>query len=738
MRALLLAFVVFLGAGRLWAVEPGAPLVTAGLLAGPIELDGRLDEPAWADAGVIPALTQQNPTPGKPTPFTTRVLVLADARTLYLGVICTDPAPDRIAVHTLQRDGDLSADDTLSLVLDTFGDGRTGYLFRVNAAGARQDGLVSGASDPSYDWDGIWDARTRRTETGWTAEIAISARTLRFRSGLARWGFNVERYVARERLTTRWAGATLDASFVDLSRAGRLGGVAALRQGLGISAAPFGVGRYDRQREPSPRAGNAGSTGSTGDLGIDLGYNLTPALGGELTVHTDFAETEVDTRQINLTRFPLFFPEKRPFFLEGSNLFDFATGLGSDFLPFYSRRVGLVAGQKVPIDDGLKLLGEAGPWSLAALDVETGSSAAAPAVNLFAGRATYDLDSHLRLGTLLTHGDPRGLGDNTFASFDAVWKTSTFRGDKNLLLSAWGARSAGDATADPDLAAPSADRGRAGWGARAEYPNDLFDSYLQVNQYGGALDPALGFLPRPGTRQYALGNAYQPRPAEQGPFGWARQFFFETYFTRVDDLAGRPESWRLFTAPFNVSTRSGEHFEIDWAPELERLDQPFEVVSGVFIPPGRYRFDRYEVEAQSSAARPLRVGAKVWFGGFYGGRLAQWSSFVYWTGLGGHLRVELDGESDFGRLPQGDFAQRLWQLKTFYAFTPDLTVSAFTQYDSESRGLGLNSRLRWTIAPGRDLFLVWNRNWEQSLGEGLRFRPAADQLTLKLRWTESW
>ena len=729
-QARIACFLLLLGpACRLsaWAQED-VPRVTAGQRSGPIVLDGRLDEPAWAAAGVVPDLTQQEPVPGRPTAFATRVLVVVDAETLYLGVTCTDPEPARIAVHTLERDADLTADDTVAVVLDTFGDGRTGYLFRINAGGARQDGLVSSVADPSYDWDGIWDARVRKTATGWTAEIAISARTLRFRSGLAAWGFNVERHVARERLTLRWTGATLDAAFTDLRRAGRLGGVAGLRQGLGVVAVPSAVGRYDRESEPP-------FSRRREDAGIDLGYNLTPELGGVLTVHTDFAETEVDTRQLNLTRFPLFFPEKRGFFLEGSNLFDFATGLGSDFIPFYSRQVGLVAGEKVPIDAGLKILGRAGPWSLAALDVETGAAPVARAENLFAGRATYDLDPHLRVGTLLTHGDPRGLGDNTFAGFDAVWRTSTFRGDKNLVLSAWGAHSDGNATLDPDLAVPSTDRGRNGWGVRAEYPNDLLYSYVQVNDYGGALDPALGFLPRPGTRQYAAGNAYQPRPAEQGPFGWARQFFFETYFTRVDDLAGRPESWRLFTAPFNVSARSGEHFEIDWAPEFERLDQPFEVVPGIFIPPGRYRFDRYEAEAQSSSARPWRIGGKVWLGGFYSGRLVQWSGFVDWTGFDGHLRVEASGETDVGKLPQGDFIERLWQLKTFYAFTPDLTVSAFAQYDSDSRGLGLNSRLRWTFSPGRDLFLVWNRNWAQALGEGLRLRPTADELTLKLRWT---
>jgi len=273
---------------------------------------------------------------------------------------------------------------------------------------------------------------------------------------------------------------------------------------------------------------------------------------------------------------------------------------------------------------------------------------------------------------------------------------------------------------------------------RADYPNDLWDLSLNVNEYGEALDPALGFLPRPGTRQVALGAAYQPRPREDGPFGWAQQFYFELFPTRVDRLDGTTESWRVFMAPFNVSTRSGEHLEANWAPQYERLDEPFELARGVVVPPGRYRFDRFRVEGQSSGFRPWRVGSTVWFGTFFGGHLTQWESFLYWTIGPGRLRFELDAENDFGDLPQGSFIQRLVQLKTIYAFSPSLVVSAFTQYDSESQDLGFNSRLRWTIRPGRDLFLVWNRNWKRLPEPGYRLEIDSDQIVVKLRWTSIW
>lgn len=698
--------------------SPPPPVVVAAPASSPIVLDGALDEPVWERGGVLPDLTQQSPKAGEPTPYRTEVRVLADSRNLYFGVTCFDPDPRAIAVHTMLRDGDMTGDDRVAIVLDTFGDGRNGYLFQVNANGARVDGLISGPEEVSLDWDGIWDVRTRRGPSGWTAEIVIPAQTLGFRKGIDRWGFNVERFVARDRTTLRWAGTTLDSLLADMSRAGTLEGVGALEQGLGLSVIPYVLGRFN-----ADRGSNSHSLSGTG--GGDVSYSLTPQLSGVVTANPDFAETEVDTRQINLTRFPLFFPEKRAFFLEGVNLFQFGLGLEERFLPFYTRRVGLFEGRLVPIEAGLKLSGRAGRFGIALLDVETDRIAGAPAANLFAGRVTYDADAHLRLGAIATRGDADGVHANELGGVDAVWRTSTFAGDKNFFVGAWAAGSAGDL----------AEGRRSGWGIKVDYPNDLWDVSLRYNDFGDALNPALGFLPRPGTRQYELGAAYQPRP-QGGPFGWVRQFFFEFEPTMATDLDGGIESWSVFMAPFNVRTQSGEHLEANWVPQFERIDTPFEIAQGVVIPPGKYRFDRFRVEAQSSDHRPWRLGTTLWFGTFFGGHLTQLTSYANWTSPSGRLFLSLEAENDFGNIPAGRFTERLWQWKTIYAFTTELILSAYLQYDSESRHAGLNARLRWTIDPGRDLFLVWNRNWLHPLSEGsFAVSPVSDQVVVKLRWT---
>jgi hypothetical protein len=717
-----IALVVVSGPGAI--ARPDEAILRANAPSAPIRIDGALDDPAWADAAVITDLDQQDPHPGEPTRFRTEVRVLVDADNVYLAFHCFDPEPDRIAIHTLQRDGNLDGDDHVSIVLDTFLDNRTGYYFSMNAAGAKLDGLILGPDNAPSDWDGIWDGKARKTSDGWTAEFALPAKTLHFTSGAREWGFNVERVVPRDRLHLRWTGISLDAALTDMRRCGRLSGVEGLRQGWGLSFIPYGLIRYEWQRSDDNGTLNPA-------IGGDLYYNFTPSLTGVLTVNTDFAETEVDAQQINLTRFPLFFPEKRAFFLEGSTDFDLGVGLGTDLIPFFSRRIGLFDARRVPILAGIKLFGRAGRWGIGVVDAYTdklppeGASPGATGSNLGAARVTYDVSEHLRIGTIVTDGDPSGLTENSLFGADVVWQTSKLFGGKNLTAGGWWMRSGGDVAAgDPN-----------GYGAMVDYPNDLWALNLDYRHFGDALDPKLGFLPRRNIDWYSGYAAYQPRPTG-GAFAWARQFFFEVSPYLVKNLQGITETWRIFVAPFNVVTQHGDHFEANWIPEFERLVAPFEIAPGVVIPPGGYDFTQIRVQAESSLYRPLTASATSYFGGFYTGRLIQTVLTGSATTRSGRHRIELSTENDYVYLPEGNFIERLHQLRWTYSATPDVVLSFFSQYESESRILGWNARFRWTLKPGNDFFVVWTRNWLQTDPNAqLRFQRESDAVVVKLRWT---
>lgn len=713
--------------------DSGRPSVTLGRVSGPIRIDGILDEASWQTAGVIDNLTQQSPFPGAPSRYRTEVRLMTDGATIYVGARCFDPEPDRITTHTMLRDADLSSDDVVGLVLDTFGDHRTGYFFQVNAAGARFDGLIVTSEEVSADWDGIWEARVGRDGSGWTLEIAIPTATLRFDPALQSWGANVMRSVARDRTELRWSGTTLDARFGDMRRAGDLGGVEGMGRGPGVTVTPYGLVRHDTEFA-------ADHSETDGDVGIDVGWSMTRQLAGVLTVNPDFAETEVDTRQVNLTRFPLFYPEKRYFFVEGANQFSFGPNLGTDLVPFFSRRIGLVGGEVVPIDAGAKVIGRQGLWGIGALAVRTGESTAAPPTDLSALRVTRDVGEHLRLGAIGTHGDPTGLTDNWLGGVDAVWQTSAFLGDRNLTTGAWWSRTGGDLPPpdSPNGTIPGAgeEGGSDAWGVLMDYPNDRWDDAFSFKSFGERFNPALGFLPRTGIRLWRGHVAFAPRPQSPHWSGRVRQMFFEAAADYVTDQSGEVESWDATLLPFAADTPAGGHLEVTWLPQFERLAAPFEVSDGVSVAPGDYHFQRAHLQADSRPDRPLRYGGFYTGGGFYDGILAEWDGYLRWSSRAGRLQLEAETLYVDGRLPAGDFIERLCQQKTVFAFSPDLVLSLYTQYDSVSGNLGTNARLRYTIRPGTDLYVVWNRGWVHPPGaqDGTTLDLDSDQAVVKLRW----
>jgi len=687
------------------------PVVHARLATGPIDIDGKLNEPDWQNAEPM-VLTQQSPHPGESTPYVTTVRVLIYHDALIFGFDCHDPNPKAIQVHTLAQDGDQTGDDTVSVLLDTFGDKRTGYYFQINEAAGREDGLISGPSNYSLDWDGIWNARTARTADGWSAEIWIPAQTLNFAGASGHWGLQVERSIVRSQTDLRWSSPTLDSDLWDMSRAGDLEIMTPLKQGHGIEFAPYTSGTMLRDFAPTDR-------NWTGTGGGEITWRITPQLAAVLSVNTDFAETEVDSRQINITPWPLYFPEKRAFFLEGANQYIFGLDLNTPtsqtFIPFFSRNVGLLDGYDIPLLGGIKLNGHVGPWSLAFLDAQTQTtyvpdtvvqylglpSAKVDGTNLLASRVSYDVDKHLRVGAIVTHGDPEALVSNTLAGADADWNTSTFMGKHSLA-----------------------------------YPNDLLNCTAGTNQYGDGFNPLLGFLPRPATHQTDASCAFGPRPKADGPFGAIRQTKFKLFFNRITDTQGNVQS-QLFTVdPFLLYMNSGDILYSAVYIDHEVLQTPFTIVPNRTYPAGSYDFQRYALAYISSPHRQWQFFSGSTVGGYYNGHLYHQDNTLNWTSLRGKVQLGVAADNYFANTPQGKFVEKLWQFTGALSWNPNLSLSTFVQYDNVSFDLSSNTRLRWTFRPGDDFYVVWDRTWVRNTRQpGSSFDPDAESVVAKIRWT---
>jgi len=682
------------------------PSVAALAARGRITLDGRLDEPAWAAADSIPELTQVEPQGGAPGSGRTVVRILAEADALVIGVVACQPAGVGVVSYAKAPDSELRSEDHVRLVLDTFLDGRSGYVFAVNPSGARYDALVSGqGGGEDKSWDGVWEARTARDSACWSAEIRIPARSLSFRVGLDRWGLNVERRIQALQETDRWSGASRDYKVSQTSHAGTLAQVPAFDLGHGLSVRPAFSGGAGK---PGPDTSTVTESHPSLDITQQLGSNLLASL----TVNTDFAETEVDTRRTNFTRFPLFFPEKRPFFLEGSDIFAFGSGSSEDALPFHSRRIGLV-----------------GATNLGALVARTGSEQGlAPANTMGVVRVRQNVLSESSVGFIGTFGDPLGRGGSWMAGPDAMFRTSRFHGDKNLSLGLWGLAMGRDALRGDRTAA----------GIRVNYPNDLVDASAGYLRIGEAFDPSLGFVPRPGVHRASLEVNWQPRPGKVGPLR-IRQCFWENQFSFVAGLRGGWQSYRYFSAPINCRFESGDRVEVNFVPQGERLAEPFEVASGVPVSAGSYHFLRYRLEGGLAPKRRLSAQLTWWFGDFYDGTLHQIQLTSTWnpTPL---VSVEARGEHDIGAMPSGDFTADLWGVRVNANFSPDLQLSSYTQYDTESRALGANARLRWTFSPLGAVFVVYNHNLadpDPDTGErwsARRLRFSSNQLLVKAQY----
>ena len=689
--------------------DPPRPALRAGVLTDDLRLDGRLDEAAWATAETIADLTMVEPVQGGAPTAHTQVKVLAGPRALVFGIFCEDPQPDKIVSYTNARDADLENEDHVGIVLDTSQDGRSGYVFVVNPRGARYDALIEEGSGENSAWDGIWDAAATILPTGWSVEIRIPITTLNFKRGLGTWNFNVQRHLTRLQETTRWASPILDYEVTQMSRAGLLTDLPPFDLGLGGEIRPAIRGGGGT---PAPGAG----VDADNQVSVDVTQRLGANVLGSLTVNTDFAETEVDTRRTNLTRFPLFFPEKRTFFLQGADIFNFGLDLDEDIVPFFSRRIGLVESSAVPIGVGGKVNGRIGRTNVGALAVRTREAdGLAPGTSLGVMRIKQNVFDESSVGMIATFGDPLGRSGSWLAGADVNLQTSRFRGDKNFAVGLWGLE-AGRADLGGDATAA---------GFTIDYPNDLWEFDFAARRVGDAFQPSLGFVPRPGIYSYEASADFKPRPKWRG----VRQVFHEQRYSLVTDLQGRWESYEVSIAPLNWRFESGDQVEFNVVPTGEQLPLPF-TIDDVELVPGSYHWTRYRVEAGTASKRKFSGRASWGFGDFYDGSLDEIEMEASWN-PSPLVTFGLTAERNVGRLPAGDFAQTLFGVRTRFNFSSDLQLNGFIQYDNDSQSVGSNTRLRWTFSPAGDVFVIYNHNIRDFTD---RWNFDSNQLLVKLQY----
>ncbi len=712
--------------------------------------DGTVRGPEWsAVRDSIAELTTVEPEEGAQPQGRTVVKVLASESEIVVGIRCYDPEP--VVAFSMARDSDLAAEDHVVLVFDTFMDGRSGYVFAVNPAGARLDGLVvEQGEEVNTDWDAIWQAKTSQHSNGWDAEIRIPIKSLSFKKGLTSWGFNVQRRVQRLQETSRWSGANLDYEIYQTSRAGLLRDLPEFGFGRGLSVRPAAVGSAG---DPGPASG----MDYDGDLSLDITQKLGPNLLAALTVNTDFAETEVDVRKTNLTRFDLFFPETRSFFLEGADIFQFGAGLDEEsMIPFFSRRIGLLGGgeddlPEIPINVGGKINGRVGNTNIGALIVNTRQVDSldigdadeeirihVPQETMGVIRVNQNILEESSVGMLATFGDQLGRSGAWSAGVDFTYRTSDFLNEKNFVASAWGLLNDRD-----DL-----DGDKYAFGLRVDYPNDFVDANFTTIRLGDGFEPSLGFVPRNSIHLWSPSVEVNPRP----PWLWLRQMFFELSGTLYNNLDNDEwESYEVTIKPLDWLFESGDRIEAGITPEGDRPPEAFEVAANVDIPSGSfagaYEWTRFFLGGQSAQKRRISAQLRWELGDFYNGDLSTVEASVSLR-PSTFLTIEFSGERNTGTLmalPEDvdeeeaaelvvtNFTEEVFGVRVLLNFSPDLQFSSFTQYDNESKELGTNNRLRWTFDPLGDLFIVYNHNLLRNAED--RWEFVSNELPVKVQYT---
>jgi hypothetical protein len=677
--------------------ELGRATVRAVRIDQALRIDGRIDEEPYQNVTPIDGFIQQEPRAGEPATENTEVWIFFDDTNLYVSARCWDSHPERWVISGLQRDmQNITESENFTVVLDTFYDRRNGFYFQTNVAGGMRDQVITDEGNPNASWNTVWTVRSGRFAGGWTVEMAIPFKSLRYRgSGDQVWGINLRR-------TARWKN---EVSYLTkfpaqwliyrLSGAGTLVGLQTPAQSKNLELKPYVVSSLTTDRAAAvPYSNSFGK-----DAGVDFKYGLTRSLIADFTYNTDFAQAEEDLQQVNLTRFSLLFPEKRDFFLEGQGTFTFggasAMGSSSDVpILFFSRRIGLNQGQVIPVMGGGRLTGKAGPYDVGVLDVVTDEklSAGAARTNFSVVRVKRGILGNSYIGMIGARRSPttKGTRDNM-----------TMGADLNVALSRYTNFTSYFARTQTPLRTGDASSYRT----RLDYASDRYGFSAEHLKVGVDFNPEVGFLSREKFRRTSSAVRFSPRPKLSKVM---RKYTWTAGFDNVTDPSGRTLESRETTTSLGGETVNGDLWSVDYTRSFEFLEQPFRIAPAVALPVGGYHFQNVRASYNLGNQQFLSGRLSVAHGSFYNGDKTEAALSGGRIKISAHLEFQPSVSTAWVSLQQGRFTTHLGSVRMFIMPTARMLISSLVQYNPTAHSLSSSARLRWEYTSGSELFLVYS------------------------------
>ena len=661
------------------------------------DLDGVLDEEVWLTAAVIDDFVQQEPAEGDPATERTVVRLMYDAQSLYVGVEAYDSRPDELIATEMRRDSRrLLDEDNFQIILDTFHDSRSGYMFVTSPLGAKLEQQISeegeggfGGNSPNINvnWDGVWHVSSRRTDQGWVSEIAIPLVTLRFPQAERQvWGVNFMRNIRRKNEQVFWAPIPRAFNLTRVSLAGTLSGLSNLSRGMDLRLTPYVLAGGEQVRGERALDGSG-----FGDVGLDVKYGVSSGLNLDVTLNTDFAQVEVDEQQVNLTRFPLFFPEKRDFFLENAGMFSVKNegGFGRLAELFFTRRIGLSDdGQPISIIGGGRLTGKVNRHNIAVLNIQTTEASGQPGENFFVGRYSRDVFARSKVGGLVINKE--AVGDSSYNRTFAV--DTSLAVHRHFTVTGFLAK-----TQSPGVSA-----GEGAAHVNATWLSPSWNVYAEYSDIQDNFNAEVGFVPRVGIRRTKLHGEWDPRPGKWGIRSMDPMMYLE-YITDQNNRLLSREVHHMVTFYFE----NGSNLMFIYNDVFEQLDRPFRIRSDVTIPPGTYRFGEPSVSYRSDPSRRLYGRVRYSPQTFFDGDRTDVSGT-----LGVRATSRIAAEAQFRRSdvegPWGAFVTDLASLRFDWALSPEMTLRTLTQYNSSTDSVSTSVRFNWIYFPGSDLYFAYD------------------------------